>query len=307
MTFSNLKKAVNTKTKDKTIPLKMDKEVFARITLSAQFRKIDMKLVFTYPLGPLPWSIADAYGMPRKTNKATLTKTIVKDIPPVDKYPSDAVSIFDGMAVLLKFQPASNSNFRAVLKSLFNTFTSPISDCIHVIFDVYRNNSISYLERQRQSAGAVEGVQYKNILPSFPVKSWAKVMSTSNNKEEVVKFLVSAWKNAEFSAQLNGRTLYITEGSACWKITQSTCEEILDLKCNHEEADTRMILHAKYANGQVVIHSDETDVFILLLGYSEIIPNSFIKLGKGAKSRIIDIQSIRSSLLQNVQPEFHLH
>ena len=33
-------------------------------------------------------------------------------------------------------------------------------------------------------------------------------------------------------------------------------------------------------------------------------PNSFIKLGKGAKSRIIDIQSIRSSILQNVQPEF---
>ena len=212
-----------------------------------------MKLLFTYPLGPLPWSIADAYGMPRKTNKATLTKTIVKDIPPVDQCPSDAVSIFDGMAVLQKFQPASNSNFRAVSKSLFNTFTSPVS--VHVIFDVCRNNTIKYLERQRRSAGAVEGIQHKNILPSFLVKSWAKVMSTSNNKEEVVKFLVSVWKKAEFSAQLNGRTLYITEGSACWKIIQSTCEEILDLKCNHEEAE-RMILHAKYANGPVVIHSN---------------------------------------------------
>ena len=170
MTLSNLKKVVNTKTKDKIIPLKMDKEVFARITLLAQFTTIEMKLVFTYPLGPLPWSIADAYGMPRKTNKATLTKTIVKDIPPVYQYPSDAVSIFDGMAVLQKFQQAWNSNFRAVSKSLFNTYTSPVSDCIHVIFDAYRNNSIKYLERQRRSDGAVEGIQHKNILPSFPVK-----------------------------------------------------------------------------------------------------------------------------------------
>ena len=95
------------------------------------------------------------------------------------------------MAVLQIFQPASKSNFRTVSKSLFSTFTSPVSSSIHVIFDVYLNISIKDLGRQRRSSGADEGVLYKNILPSFPVKSWAKVMSTSNNKEEVVTFLVS--------------------------------------------------------------------------------------------------------------------
>ena len=54
------------------LPLQMDRTLFARMTLLAPFRNIDLTLVFIYPLGPLPWSIADAFGLPRKTNKAQL-------------------------------------------------------------------------------------------------------------------------------------------------------------------------------------------------------------------------------------------
>ncbi len=69
-TFKHLKKVVNVQKKDKLIPLKMNQTLFARMALIAQFRKIDLKEVFSYPLGPLPWAIADPYGIPRKTNKA---------------------------------------------------------------------------------------------------------------------------------------------------------------------------------------------------------------------------------------------
>ena len=39
-------------------------------------------------------------------------------------------------------------------------------------------------------------------------------------------------------------------------------EEVPAFRCSHEEADTRMILHAKFSQAPVVVHSDDTDVFI---------------------------------------------
>ena len=40
-----------------------------------------------------------------------------------------------------------------------------------------------------------ESVKYKNILPGHPIKSWSKFLIASSNKTEVVKFLVTEWKN----------------------------------------------------------------------------------------------------------------
>ena len=60
------------------------------------------------------------------------------------------------------------------------------------------------------------------------------------------------------------------------------------LSCQQEEADTRMLLHAKHSreNGteQVVIHTPDTDVFILMLHFQE---ELYMKTGKGYKKRII--------------------
>eukprot|EP00795_Rhopilema_esculentum_P004101 gene4101-20282_t len=80
-TFKQLKKVINVQKKDKLIPLKIDRTLFARMVLLAPFRKFDLKEVFIYPLGPLPWAIADPYGVPRKTNKAQLLTQIEKGTP----------------------------------------------------------------------------------------------------------------------------------------------------------------------------------------------------------------------------------
>ena len=62
--FKDLKAVCRVRNKDLILPLPMDGDVFAR--------HIDMKLVFTYPLGPLPWSLAGFYGLPRKIRQAKL-------------------------------------------------------------------------------------------------------------------------------------------------------------------------------------------------------------------------------------------
>ena len=56
--FKDLKAVRKVHNKNLVLPLRMDRDVFARMVLLGQFRQIDMKIVFTYPLGPLPWSLA---------------------------------------------------------------------------------------------------------------------------------------------------------------------------------------------------------------------------------------------------------
>lgn len=60
----------------------MDRNCFARMALLGQFRQIDLRKVFTFPLGPLPWSFADAYGFPRNTNKEKLAEQLEKGVDP---------------------------------------------------------------------------------------------------------------------------------------------------------------------------------------------------------------------------------
>ena len=98
--FKNMRTIVKVQSKAKVIPLQMDRSLFARVALLCKFRKIDMKMIFTYPLGPLPWSLADPYGSPRKTNKATLAQQLEKNIKITERYSENATSIYDGMALL---------------------------------------------------------------------------------------------------------------------------------------------------------------------------------------------------------------
>ena len=55
----------------------------------------------------------------------------------------------------------------------------PCSKKIDVVFDVYTNNEC--VERSKRASGS-EGVKYKNILPSYKVKSWSKLWSIASNK-----------------------------------------------------------------------------------------------------------------------------
>ena len=49
-----------------------------------------------------------------------------------------------------------------------------------------------------------------------------------------------------------------------------------------------MILHACHAGGTCVIHSDDTDVFVLLLAHSQNFGKCYTKKGRGTKTGIIE-------------------
>ena len=179
--------------------------------------------------------------------------------------------------------------------------TSTGSRRVDVVFDVYREVSIKNVERLKRVSMS-DGVHYKNILPACTVKSWNKLLSVTVNKPEIVKFLVSQWKAEAFRGRLGNRTMYVTTEDQCWRLDAAACEPVPELQCNHEEADTRMVLHAPHAGGTCVIHSDDTDVLVLLLAHSSSLTKCYMKKGRGAKSRIIDLSLVVNSLEMQLEP-----
>ena len=186
-TFKHLKKAVKVSAKNSLIPLKMDRNLFARMALIGQFQKIDLKEVFEYPIGPLPWSLANAYGLLRKTNKAKVMQLLEKGTAAVKRYPENACSIYDGMALLQRFQPLAGATFVVLADKIFNAVTSNPRRRADVVFDVYFDVSTKNAERTKRSS-CLEGVKYKNILPAYPIKLRKKFMSTRQTRQKWYTF-----------------------------------------------------------------------------------------------------------------------
>ena len=78
------------------------------MSLIAQRRNLDMRIVLTYPLGPLPWSLATPQGTLRKTNKSKLIQLLTHNVDPLDDVPGTAAYVIDMMSFVQKLPDTSH-------------------------------------------------------------------------------------------------------------------------------------------------------------------------------------------------------
>ena len=69
-----------------------------------QNRKDDLKDVFCYPLGPVPWALATSNDELMKLSKSKLMHEREKGVTTIVSFLITFVSIFDGMALFLMFK-----------------------------------------------------------------------------------------------------------------------------------------------------------------------------------------------------------
>ena len=105
----------------------------------------------------------------------------------------------------------------------------------------------------------------------------------------------------DLAARLGSIELFLTHGQECHRfwvgengmLVSRTVPELLN---DHEEADTRMILHANHAANEyhaIVIKSPDTDVFVLAVAHKCNIDASLhFVTGSGEKVRAIEIDQI---------------
>ena len=127
-------------------------------------------------------------------------------------------------------------------------------------------------------------------------KSW-KHSFIGENKEDLISLACSYYKSEE-GRKLFKVPLLINSGEKTWKITRGTIETFP--QCNHEEADTRLILHAAMSKSPAVIVAKDTDVFLLLayaVCYQNNPPRWYMKIDA---SQFINIIMIHNSVGRDV-------
>ena len=94
-----------------------------------------------------------------------------------------------------------------------------------------------------------------------------------------------------------GKQVIVAWGTMC----EATHKDMSHLLSNHEEADTKIILHALDATNdgatEISIHSPDTDVLVLAIRrYSQMCTNTSFVTGTAAARRTIKLQPIVKSL-----------
>ena len=168
-TFTSMNKVKKCKVNSKIFPLQATKDLFAKMLLAAQIRSLNMGVVFEFPLGPLPWSLAERLGSLKKISKASLLHKLEEKVESLESLNVQYTLIVDGTAYVQQSK---------VVNEIFVDFVNDLlprilvvgarSSRIDVVFDNYRELSIKNVERSRQSKGS--HLLFKSIVSSSEIK-----------------------------------------------------------------------------------------------------------------------------------------
>jgi len=138
-------------------------------------------------------------------------------------------------------------------------------------------------------------------LPAYTPQyttDYKRLLASTESKAKLTKFLADSWKDEKKRELLGNIILLVTSEGQCFQITQNKVKELATT--GHEEADTRLVIHAKHAAANhptVIVISEDTDVFVILLGmHSEIGKRILLRRGKKNQIRLIDISKFGTAL-----------
>ena len=128
-------------TKNKEIMLKADRKVFGNMLLIALNRNLDMRQVFSHPLGPFNWALPNVDGTMKKTNKAALAKQLESYVSPAEEVYHPSATLVDAMSVIHKLH-GENHTFEELSDYIFLQMlhAGRGSNRIDVISYVYTEN-----------------------------------------------------------------------------------------------------------------------------------------------------------------------
>jgi len=168
---------------------------------------------------------------------------------------------------------------------------------LDVVWDRYDNCSLKSTARDHRGVGV-----HRHVTPSTPIpKNWHSFLAVNDNKTALFNYLFDILSH---TSEQTGKQLFVTKGVDVLSVPGEMQLNALS-PCTHEEADTRLILHAQNAarNGfrVVVIKTVDTDVVVLALANYCHIPceQLWIAFGTGQTFRYIPVHEIAGVLGQD--------
>jgi len=163
-------------------------------------------------------------------------------------------------------------------------------DRTDIVFDVYRPSSLKAETRSKRGSGVKRRVSGNGRLPP----NWQKFMRDNDNKTELFIFL------ADKIAQMSARNKVIVTKEDDAVSTQTINMEEL-VPCSHEEADTRIFVHARHAvrhgSKAIMIKASVTDVLVIAVSVLPSLQQSglqqlWVSFGQGNNLRWIPVHEL---------------
>ena len=165
-------------------------------------------------------------------------------------------------------------------------------DRIDVVWDSHKTQTIKEATRLKRGTGVRRKVAASTKIP----KQWIDFLRNSENKKELFLFLSSQVRDQGIT-----KAFYMTEGEG----VVSTVGDMFPT-CDHEEADTRVVVHALHAvergggggYDRIVIRTSDTDIIVIILfhlhNFQTRYPNIklFVAFGVGKYFQILDLTKI---------------
>ena len=301
-TFDNNKKTTR-KTSKKEIIIKSDHKLFGHMLLVASSRKLNMRDVLQYPLGPFPWALSDFDGNIRKTNKSALVRKLEGTSSAAETIATPSACILDGMSLLHKMR-GDNLTFEQLSDQLLEYVlrASEGSTRVDLVFDVYQPMSIKQTERTLR--GSDQGIRFTSIVLGHKIQQWRRLLQCGVSKMNLIAFILEQWQQPQKRQLLGLTTLFITSREKCFRINSDSVSGVTELKTTQEEADTRILLHAKHVPddySSIIIAAEDTDIFLLCLAFQNKIDHPlYIRCGSATRLRYTDVRKVVAAIGQDV-------
>eukprot|EP00745_Piridium_sociabile_P034091 TRINITY_DN5858_c0_g1_i7.p1 TRINITY_DN5858_c0_g1~~TRINITY_DN5858_c0_g1_i7.p1 ORF type:complete len:942 (+),score=252.29 TRINITY_DN5858_c0_g1_i7:556-3381(+) len=263
--------------KQKTVVLKADRDLFKRvITAMEAGRDVDINKMLEQELCPVPLSLATADRRLRlPQNKADLSKILQQGLPQnAVPPPNPTCTIVDGMAMVQAFGNRMGAKtigeWSDSVAQHVDQYFSPSCTRVDLVFDRYTKHTIKEATRTKRSKGR-QAIRRNVQSRSQAMGKWDRFIALDENKASLTDFLCT--ELARKFQNEPGRELVLSGGFAdAAKVWTSTGRDVAQLSsAEHEEADTRMLLHAREASEQgyiqTIVVSRDTDVLVLLVAH----------------------------------------
>ena len=220
----------------------------------------NMSKFFCHENHPFPPSLSDG-GKLCLGNKSDLLNILAND---AQNDPPDSIDVrlLDGAAVVQLLPTNNIATFNEyadqvfvphIIKQLENLKR------VDVVWNEYISSSIKESTRETQGKGIRRKVAGKHKLPG----KWADFLRDKTNKQELFAFLSN--KLATFDCPKD-KEIIITSGATT--LLRGTDRSMA--QCDHEEADTRLLIHLQdtLLNGctSCLVHTVDTDIVVILIG-----------------------------------------
>ncbi|KAL2081649.1 hypothetical protein ACEWY4_023502 [Coilia grayii] len=301
-TFSHLYSEGNKLEKLRSKCVKPDRDIFRRIIVSMdRGKEVNIDELLQKELCAVPLSLATTDSFLRPTNKADLATILQAGAKETELCPSAVSSciIIDGMALVRAIGKLPNAS---TFGDYADIFVQKVTGYLHgnitrvdLVFDQYKQNSIKGGTRAKRSTTRrkIRTIVRRDVkIPS----DWNSFIKMDENKANLTQFLSN---ELERHVHHYGQEIVISGGfDHPEKVASAANTDVSQLQATHEEADTRILLHAVDATAKgyqrLIIQCRDTDVLVLLLVFAQrLSPEVWIKAGTAKKPCYIKVHEIK--------------